>query len=63
MIWSTPLATSSVPRSSDIVSGFNVPSTPLLICSAGMSSIPRNLLVFTAASTSSSLSADCPQFQ
>ena len=53
----------SVPRSSDIVSGYTVPSTPLLISSEGMSSIPGNVLVFTAASTSPSLPADCPHFQ
>ena len=63
MIYSTLVAISSVPRSSDIVSGFTVLSTPLLISSEGMSSIPGNLPVFTAASTSPSLPADCPHFQ
>ena len=54
MIWSTPLATTPIYRSADVVSGFTVASTPLLICSEGMSSIPGNLPVFTGASTSTS---------
>ena len=42
---------------------FTVPSTPLLMSSEGMSSIPRYLPVFTAGSTSPSVTADCPHFQ
>ena len=60
VIWSTPLATSFVPISSD--SAFAFPSTPLLIGSEGMSSVPAYLPIFTAASTSPSVLADCPHF-
>ena len=45
------------------VSDFTVPSILLLISSEGMSSIPGNLPVFTGASTSPSVPADCPHFQ
>ena len=45
------------------VSAFTVRSTTLLISSEGMSSIPGYLPVFTAASTSPSVPADCPHFQ
>ena len=44
------------------VSAFTVRSTILLISSEGMSSIPGYVPVFTAASTSPSVPADCPHF-
>ena len=44
------------------VSAFTVRSTNLLISSEGMSSIPGYLPVFTAASTSPPVPADCPHF-
>ena len=57
----------SVPRSSDIdllaFLMFLPSSTPLLISLEGMSSIPGHLSVFTAATTSLSVPADCPHFQ
>ena len=57
----------SVPRSSDIdmlvFLLFLPSSTPLLISSDGMSSIPGNLPVFTVASTPPSVPMDCPHFQ
>ena len=65
VIWSTPLATSSVPRSFDIellVLSLFLPPHYLSV-QRGMSSIPGNLPVFTAASTSLSVPADCPLFQ
>ena len=65
VICSTLLATYSVPRSSDIellVLSLFVPTLHLIISSEGMSSIPGYLPVFTAASTSSSVPADCPHF-
>ena len=45
------------------VSYFIVPSTPLLISSEGMSSVPSYLPVFTSACTSHSVPPDCPHFQ
>ena len=44
------------------ISDSTVRSTTLLISSEGMSSIPGYLPVFTAASTSPSVPADCPHF-
>ena len=65
VIWSIPLATFLFPNILIYSSVFTVPSKfhPLLISSEGMPSIPGHLPVFTAASTSPSVPADCPRFQ
>ena len=66
VIWSTQLATSSVPRYSDIelsVLSLFLPPHYLSVQRGRSTFQPTCLFFFTAASTSPSVPADCPHFQ
>ena len=64
MIWSTPLDTSSVPRSSDIeLIGFHCSFHPTTYQFRGNVINSTLLACFTAGSTSPSVPTDCPHFQ